>query len=55
MDSHGGGLDTWDQVRETECQDRWLTRDFLGLETNSPWNRDEDYDNVVKSEKLVMI
>ena len=38
-----GGLDTRDLVRDTEWQNRWLTRD--------PWNWDEDYDTVVKSEK----
>jgi hypothetical protein len=60
VDSHGGtlitvtgpcpgGLDTRDPVRDTEWQDRWLARDWLV--TSSLWNRDEDYDTVVKSEK----
>ena len=44
-----GGLDTGDPVRDTEWQDRWLARDWLV--TSSPWNRDEHYDTVVKSEK----
>jgi hypothetical protein len=44
-----GGLDTRDPVRDTEWQDRWLARDWLV--TSSPWNRDEHYDTVVKSEK----
>ena len=44
-----GGLDTRNPVRDTEWQGRWLTRYWLV--TNSPWNRDEDYDTVVKSEK----
>jgi len=60
VDSHGGvlisvtepcpgGLDTRDPVRVTEWQDRWLARDWLV--TSCPWNRNEDYDTVVKSEK----
>ena len=45
-------LDTPDPVRDTECQDRCLTRDRLvTIVTISPWNRDEDYDTVVKSEE----
>ena len=60
VDSHGGGLITVTgpcldvqipetPVRDTEWQDRWLARDWLV--TSSLWNRDEDYDTVVKSEK----
>jgi len=60
VDSHGGvlisvtepypgGLDTRDPVRVTEWQDRCLARDWLV--TSCPWNRDEDYDTVVKSTK----
>ena len=44
-----GGLDTRDPVRVTEWQDRCLARDWLV--TSCPWNRDEDYDTVVKSTK----
>jgi len=36
-----GGLDTQDLVRDTEWQNRWMSRHWLV--TSSPWNRDEDY------------
>jgi hypothetical protein len=38
-----------DPVRDTEWQDRWLTRDWFV--TSCPWNRDEDFDTLVNSEK----
>ncbi len=52
VDSHGGGLitvmepcpgglDTQDPVRDTEWQDRWMSRHWFV--TSSPWNRDEYY------------
>jgi hypothetical protein len=59
VDSHGGGLITvtgpcpggldTETRFVTQWQDRWLARDWLV--PRSPWNRDEDYDTVVKSEK----
>ena len=42
-------LDTRGPFRYTKWQGRCLTRDWVV--TSSPWNRDEDYDTVVKSEK----